>query len=269
MQSFIPDAIPVSTETASGGGASSGGNTEGGIEDIAFLVAIVIFAVSLAAAAGMYILQSYKQNKLETMQRSLERVRNEFDKDTINNLEVLGKQLAAADKVLQAHSAPSEFFRALENLTLKSVQYENLDYRIQSDGSIKINLDGKALSLNAVALQSKILGSKNAVTKSPVIKNPVFSDLGYSKDGTVKFKVAADVNPDSVNFTAVVATRAKLPGAGSAVDSLRSSGSGQNLQPIPSDGSAGSESQNTQSGGSTGSGEASSSNGDQADEFGL
>jgi len=60
-------------------------------------------------------------------------------------------------------------------------------------------LEGKALTVNAVAAQSKEF-SKN----KKALKNIIFSNLGFEKDGTVKFKVVADIDPDFVNFTSAV-----------------------------------------------------------------
>jgi hypothetical protein len=191
---FIPDKAPVSSES---GMVGSGG----GLGDILMLIAIILLASSLAIAAGVFLYASYINKSLADKQQSLERVRDSFDKKTIEDLKLLDAQLRAAKDVLQKHSAVSELFKALEVLTLRSVQLTNFTYRVDSDNSIKLEMDGKALTVNAVALQSKILGANRHV-----IQNPIFSNLDLEDDG-VSFNIRAEVNPDFVNFSNVVLKR--------------------------------------------------------------
>ena len=192
---FVPDN-PVASPSS---GNSSGGGKVGGIADVAMLVSIVLLASSLAIATGVFLYGRLVDAQLNRAKTSLDRVRNNFDKNTIETLKLLSKRMVAGNDVLSKHIAVSEVFKALENLTLKSVQFEEFKFERAGKDELKIHLSGRALTVNAVAAQSKAFA-----TNQDKFQNVIFSNLGFEKDGTVSFDVVADVNPDFINFTNIV-----------------------------------------------------------------
>ena len=173
----------------------------GGLADILMIVSIVMMASSLAIAAGMYIYASYNASAVESAKRNLTRTSERFQDVTITDFQTLGRQLLAADNVLQNHIAVSEIFKALEESTLKSVQYKNFSYTLNPDNTIDVQLDGTALTMNAVAWQSKVLANQKHI-----FKNPVFSNLNLD-NGRPEFSVSMQINPDVVKFQNVVLAR--------------------------------------------------------------
>ena len=204
--------------------ATSG--STGGIADILMLVSIVMMASSLAIAAGMYIYATYNASAIENAKRNISRTSERFQDVTIKDFQTLGRQLAAADNVLQNHMSVSEIFRALEKSTLKSVQYNNFSYTLNPDNTIDVKLDGTALTMNAVAWQSKILANQKHI-----FKNPVFSNLDLN-DGKPAFSVSMQINPDVIKFQNVVlAKQSELTDAQSATEDTGSDNTSPDVQP--------------------------------------
>jgi len=117
---FIPDN-PVAPPSA---GDNSGDSKLGGIADVVMLVSIVLLASSLAIATGVFLYGRLVDAQLNRAKTSLDRVRNNFDKNTIETLKLLSKRMVAGQDILNKHIAVSEVFKALENITLKSVQFK-------------------------------------------------------------------------------------------------------------------------------------------------
>ncbi len=193
---FIPNGgemITPEPEPSSSGGGS------GGLVDVAMLVSIILLASSLAIATGVFLYGNLVDKQLVEKKQTLARARARVDKHTIESLKLLSLRLTVGRDLLNKHFAASEIFRALENITLKSVQFEDFKFDALSEDTMRISLKGKALTVNAVAAQSKAF-SQN----TDKFRNVIFSDLGFEKDGTVSFNVTADVDKDFVNFTNLV-----------------------------------------------------------------
>tara|TARA_B100000745_G_scaffold300516_1_gene254899 strand:+ start:3067 stop:3789 length:723 start_codon:yes stop_codon:yes gene_type:complete len=188
--SFIPDKV---TPTSSGGSRMRG---EGGVGDILVLLAVVILAAALALAAGVFLYDRFLVTSVEKKNAQLNRAKEAFDPILIQELVRLDARLNASADVLAKHLAPSEVFSLLESLTLQSIEYESLDYGIGEDGVIRITMNGKAQSVNGVALQSSVFGAHNAII------NPIFSDLDLTGDG-VTFSVVAELDPLALQYALV------------------------------------------------------------------
>jgi len=187
--SFIPDKMPntpKSTGTSSGAGAS-----------LFLVLAIIVFAVTASMAAGVYLYQKLLTTDAVTKRETLQRERKLLEPSTIKMLVSLDDQLKAADDVLLRHIAPSVLFDILEKLTLKSIVFNKLEYKIGKTGNIELALSGKALNVNGVALQSEIFG------KNRVIINPIFSNLNLVQDG-VEFDVTASIDMAAMRYVSTI-----------------------------------------------------------------
>lgn len=183
----MPASQPKGAPPPSGGG---------GAGDIFILIAIVALAAALALAAGVFLYDRFLDANVQKKSEQLERARQAFEPVLIQELIRLDSRLQAADDVLARHLAPSELFNLLEELTLQSVEYDSMDYKVGDDDTIEVRMKGKARSVNGVALQASVFGQHNAVT------NPIFSDLDLVSDG-VTFEVTATVNPSALRYTTV------------------------------------------------------------------
>ena len=162
------------------------------------LIAVVALAAALALAAGVFLYDRFLDASVSKKSENLERARQSFEPELIDELVRLDARLLAANDVLTNHLAPSQIFSVLEQLTLQSVSYDALDYTVNDDGTIAVKLKGKARSVNGVALQASVFGQHNAVV------NPIFSDIDLVSDG-VAFNVSATINPAALRYANVFA----------------------------------------------------------------
>lgn len=188
--SFIPNQMPNRGKTGSTTKYS------GDAFDIVLLLAIVTFVAAVVLAAGVFLYSEFLSKSAESKSAQLNKARTAFDPSLIEELLTLDKRLSSAGAVLDNHLAPSQLLLLLGDVTLKSVGYENLEYSTDGDGGIHLALEGKARSVNAVALQASLFSQHNA------IKNPIFSNLNLVNDG-VTFDVEAKINPPAINYSSV------------------------------------------------------------------
>ena len=216
ISNFIPDSIPTSDVPVDS--ADSGVS---GMSDILFLISIVLLALSLAMAAGVYLFLNYETKRVADKQNQLNIFKNGIKSKDMEVLKLLSDRLKFGQSILNSHIAVTRLFKALELHTLKSVQFTKFGFSKTPEG-LNMMLEGRALTVNAVAAQSKEF-SKN----KKALKNIIFSNLGFEKDGTVKFKVVADVNPDFVNFTSAVLEDRQNSGGGAVQGAVDNTTFGQ------------------------------------------
>ena len=106
----------------------------------------------------------------------------------------------AADRILEAHIAPTAFFLALEQATLQTVSFRSLDFQAPDAQHMTIKMAGIAQSVNSIALQADLF------SKNGVIARPIFSNIARQLDG-VHFNLSAVVNPTSIRYAALVASQ--------------------------------------------------------------
>lgn len=189
--SFIPDKLPTTD-----GRSTAARKSSGSAVDILMLLAVVTLAVALALAAGVFLYSSFLSSNVQSKSEQLARAQQAFEPALVQELIRLDARLDAANAVLAQHLAPSELFSLLEELTLQSVSFSSMNYSLSEDGTITLRLQGKARSVNGVALQASVFGQHNAIT------NPIFGDLDLVSDG-VEFSVTATVNPAALRYSTV------------------------------------------------------------------
>jgi len=191
--SFIPDKMPAAPSRSSRRSrpASEGAN-------IFVVIAIIVFAVSMALAAGVFLYDKYVITSSEAKSEQLQRERKLLEPATVRELMRLDNRLSAASAILGEHIAPSTLFTILERLTLKSVYFKDLEFSLDESDGITIRMQGNARTVNGVALQADIFA------KSRVIINPIFSNLDIVDDG-VDFEVTATIPKTSLQYAQVKA----------------------------------------------------------------
>ena len=189
--SFIPHdtAAPSSLLRERGGG--------GGLNDLLLLTAIVLFVASAALAVGVFLYGQFLTTESTSKLTQLERAKAAFEPSLIQQLTRLDDRMHAADRVLGVHIAPTVFFNALEQSTLQTVSFQNLDLQVADTQHIAVKMAGVAQSVNSIALQADLFG------KNGVIASPIFSNIARQSDG-VHFNLAAIVNPEAINYSTIV-----------------------------------------------------------------
>ena len=186
---FIPDKMPS--------GMRASHAKEGGIVDLFFLIAIIAFVASLSLAAGVFLYHQFLSSNAAAKQEQIKQARSAFEPALISELLRLDTRLVAANSILTNHMAPSELFRLLGDLTLQSVAYDSFEYARLEDGTMTLDIDGTAQSVNGVALQADVLGKHNAIV------NPIFSDLNFIQNG-VSFKLTAEIDPAALRYMTLI-----------------------------------------------------------------
>lgn len=161
-----------------------------------FGITLVVFLLTVFAAAGSYAYRAYLTKEVATLNASLEREKAAFEPDTIRAYKRFSGRVNTADVLLARHIAPSIFFTVLQDITLQSVRFSKFSYSFDST-DVQISLSGTASNYSSVAFQSDVFG------KSPYVGNPIFSNLTLDKAGSVTFDVNARVDPKLLLYESV------------------------------------------------------------------
>ena len=159
--------------------------------DLFFILALVVFLLSLLMAGGVLVYGQYVKKSIDRKSASLEEAKTAFDPALIAEFSRLSKKMSVARELLGKHVSASAIFRALSDSTLKSVKFDDFVYLFAPD-KITITMKGQARSFSSIALQSDLFG------KNKVFDDLVFSNLNLDKNGNVNFVFSAEI--DSANI---------------------------------------------------------------------
>lgn len=166
-------------------------------------LATVIFALALAASAGVFGYNQFLSYRISQTGAEIEAARAQVDADGVRELVDLDNRLASTANLLNSHAIISPLFDFLESSTLRSVRFTEFGYST-TDKGIELRMSGEALGYSALALQSE------AFSASQYFKNPVFSDLNLDEDGNVTFTFKATVDPTLVSYKRIIEQEAIL-----------------------------------------------------------
>jgi hypothetical protein len=199
--SFIPKR-PVSTEPI----AQSHGNRSVGLLS---LVTVVIVVATLVAFGGVYLYEQQLKSQKVKLQQSISGARDGLGTEFVTDMKRLSARIEGVKSLLKSHIVVSPIFAALQETTLRSVQYKSFEYEFTTDSGtkaqmVKVDLAGTAKSYATIALQS------DAYSQNQLIKNPVFSDLTVDdRTGRVGFKLTFNVHPGDLSYQTFVDGLAK------------------------------------------------------------
>jgi hypothetical protein len=158
---------------------------------LAFLVLVIVGL----AAGGLFLYKNYLIKQKEVLSASLSRVRDSFEKDTIDELELYDKRTSASKLILANHIVFSPMFSLLGTLTLPSIQYTKFDQVTDTSG-FSVKLSGVAEDYKSIALQADVFNSD----KGRSFKNVVFSNLAKDKNSNVTFDLQFTVDPSLLSY---------------------------------------------------------------------
>jgi hypothetical protein len=161
---------------------------------IVFLITLIIFISVIALAVSAFLYQQFLVQDINRKKSSLERARAAFDPNLIQELSRLDDRIQASNSILDNHQIVSSLFDLLENITLKSISFDNFSYKTDEAGRVSIVMDGRASNFSSVALQSDVFSD------SKFIEEPIFSNLNLDNKGNVIFNFAAFINPQLVLY---------------------------------------------------------------------
>lgn len=181
--------IPKQSLAAANRGSSFG---------LVFLIALLIFVMSIVAAGAAFGYTRLLEGQLARKDTQLTLAEGAFNAGTIQSLVRMDSRLVQAKTLLQKHVAPSALFSFLSTIVLERVQFRSLDFTLGQDGGATITLTGAADSFSTVALQSDQFGA------SKVLRDVIFSGISVNENGRVTFTVNATVLPELLLFSSNV-----------------------------------------------------------------
>lgn len=159
------------------------------------VLAFAIFIIIGIASAGLFLYKNYLVQQEKTLSTSLETVRNSFEQDTINQLDLYDKRISASKQILNNHIVLSPMFSLLGSLTIPSIQYTKFDYE-NNNKEFDVKMSGVAIDYKSIALQADVFND----AKGRYFKNVVFSNLTKDKNNNVNFDIDFTVDPELLSY---------------------------------------------------------------------
>ena len=155
----------------------------------------ILFAV-LLATGGLYFYKTVLTKQITQMQTDLDLAKSRFEPSKITELKTLDRRLNASAEILNNQITKVPIFKALQDITMKTVRYTKFGYSFErsKDNKVAITMSGVAVGYRSVALQSDLFGqNKNFI-------DPIFSNLTLDDKGNVSFDLNFSVDPSFVNY---------------------------------------------------------------------
>ncbi len=164
------------------------------------LLTFVIVLGTAVAFAGVYLYEKQLVSQKAKLEASIKQAQDGIGTEFVSDMKRLDARIDGVKELIKDHVVVTPIFEALEDSTLRSVQYKDFSYTIKTDTTTKVSvvsvdLNGSAKNYATIALQS------DAFSTNPLIKNPIFSNLTIDdKTRTVNFKLNFSVNMTDLSY---------------------------------------------------------------------
>lgn len=166
------------------------------------IISVFVFFTVLIATGALYFYNGILAKNITKMENDLNLAKNRFEPAKIVQLQVLNKRLIASNEILSKHIAISPIFKALQDITMKTIGFNKFSYSFDDSKNAKIviKMNGSAVGYRSVALQSDLF------TKNKNFIDPVFSNLSLDDKGNVLFDLEFSVDPNFVDYKKMLKT---------------------------------------------------------------
>jgi hypothetical protein len=158
------------------------------------LLGTIVFIVALALSGGVFFYQKLITKQIDTDKASLERAKDAFDPDTINEIIRVDTRLETGKVLLDSHVAVTPFFDFLSTITLQSVRFRDFSFTYLGKDNIQVGMKGVAQGYAAVALQSDLLNEQK------LLRETIISDMSLEASGNVSFTVSTKIDPSLLSY---------------------------------------------------------------------
>ena len=166
---------------------------------LSFLIGLVIFAIAIIAAGGIYF---YKADRYETLVEKQELLKETNDQleasdviQSIEDLRTLRDQIDQVSLILDRHVAISSLFNFLETTTLSSISFGSFSLEAVKDGAVSVTMVGQADSYTSLANQSKIY-----TTKDDVLLEYRLGGFKLTERGTIEFTFKGTIDMEKLYY---------------------------------------------------------------------
>lgn len=162
---------------------------------IFFVIAVIIFVVSLIIAGSAYGYKAYLQKDVADLSNQLTIVQRNLDPNTIKEFTVMDKRLRNSETLLNQHIVTSPLFSVLGATTLPTVRYTKMDMSFNEAGDLAVTMSGESDGYRSIALQSQ------ALAQNATLNDTIFSNFTVTPKGRVSFDVAFVIPKADLVFT--------------------------------------------------------------------
>ena len=159
------------------------------------VLAVIILAITILSAVGLFFYKSYLQNKKDNLSTSISEIKDSFDQEVISDLESFDKKISTAKDILSSHLVLSPMFTLLGELTLPSIQYTNFEHQVTDDG-FSVQISGIARDYKSIAMQADVFNGESG----HYFKNVIFSNLIKDAKNNVTFDLEFNVDPSILSY---------------------------------------------------------------------
>ena len=191
---FIPQGPPAGSAQAPTPAATSKVRVRQTVSILTVVAALCVVAAGVSIA-GVFIFKQSLEQRIVQMESQLETAEKQFEPSLITTLKELDERLIQSSNVLRSHRVVAPFFSALNELTLKNVQYDGLTLEVnEEDGIASVEIEGQARSYQVIAQQSKKL------SENRLIQDHIFSEFELQDTGRVRFALLITLSEDEMSF---------------------------------------------------------------------
>lgn len=160
-----------------------------GTSGVLYTVSIIILGLSLVAAGATFGYEWYLKDVRAKKVAELTKAEASISEATVEEFVRLRDRFSSAELLINNHVSFSQFFQALENLTIPSVRFETLSAVVEEDRTVKVEMEGTARNFNSLAAQSAAFAGESR------IKRAIFSEITLNTTGSISFTLTAEVDP--------------------------------------------------------------------------
>ncbi len=138
-------------------------------------IAVILFFVSLLAAAATFFYTVSKEAQLSTLKEKLAEEQTRFNHSELIAVKELDERMDKAYSLLQSKVSLQKVFKALEETTVHPVQIIGFEYKKEVNNDLNLALAMKTHDFNSALFQKEIIGG------SSVLKGASFNDVKYNE----------------------------------------------------------------------------------------
>lgn len=166
-------------------------------KSLLLIVAIFLVIVSGLVSAGLFLYKNYLTKQKEISSAALLKIRDSFEKDTIEELDLFNQKTEVAKQILSNHIVLSPLFNVLEEITIPQVQYNKFEQKTDTTGNFMVSIQGVARDYRSIALQADMFNS----AKGSSFKNVIFSNLTKDeKNNKINFNLEFAVDSNLLSY---------------------------------------------------------------------